>query len=158
MSARRLLASLALFVAACVGDPTEGEPESREGPGSVGDGGAGDLGEPCPEEQPKVGDDCPRELLVTTICQYKIDECTSPSGLVYPEYIYFCCREISGQPKAWALCAGDNACYAFDAAAPQPPPAVDAPVDRPVSLPDAGAPSDAAPDAAPDVASDASAD
>jgi hypothetical protein len=150
---KRSAALIALvLLASCVGDPTEGQGGGDDRNPFFGDGGVGEAGQPCPEDQPKVGDQCPRDFLEETNCAYKIDECTSPAGLVYPEYIYFCCRMTS-----WALCSGPNQCdfYRPDAPVAPPPAQVDAAPDRPAPPPDVSAPRDAGADAAPDSASDA---
>ena len=145
-------ACMLLAVASCVGDPTDGQTDDRSGPAGF-DGGSVDEGDLCPEDQPKSGDDCPRGLLETVTCRYKIDECRVPNGSIYSEYINFCCHENAGQPREWVLCSGDNQCYLFDASfGPAQPTPVDAAVDRPASAPDAGV----APDGGPDAVSDAS--
>lgn len=122
---------------------------SRDRP--IDDGGVGgpDSEAQCPEDPPKVGEACPPRSQQVDRCEYAVGECRVPSGVVYTEFIAYCCvRDL------WDTCGGRSACDGFDGGlepdATRPPDA---------RAPDAGAPDlpareapaePAPPDAAPD--------
>ena len=80
-------------------------------------GGGDDAGPTCPDNQPKVGETCGPGITESISCDFEVDECTAPNGMVYTEHLTYCCPQ-----GVWEICGGTSPCD-FDAA---PPPDLDA--------------------------------
>jgi hypothetical protein len=146
-----LLLTSPFLLAVCGGDPdfttdrtpSEGgvsvlPPNSPDAEGNLNEAG----GEPCPDNEPKLGDRCPPGFSEGNSCTYEVDKCTAPNGTVYADYLNYCC-----QGTLWVSCGGQSACDAFDAAVPDGPGAdAGPPFDAASDAPDGGQ-SDADPDA-----------
>jgi hypothetical protein len=93
------------------------------------DGGGDFLGPGegvCPEDEPKEGDPCPRQMRADNRCSYMTDECDQ-GGTLYTVTTEYCCFE-----GVWSICAVRGNCPSA------PPP--DADETPPMSMmPDANA-------------------
>jgi hypothetical protein len=112
-----LLSTLAPLLVACAGDPTITDRNRADlgvvvlPPGVDAEALNEAGGNPCPENEPKLGDRCPPGFSEGNSCTYAVDTCTSPDGVTYVDYLTYCCLQT-----LWASCGGMSACDAFDAA------------------------------------------
>jgi hypothetical protein len=83
----------------------------------------------CPDNEPKIGDHCPPGFSEGDSCMFEVGQCTGPNGVMYPDYVRYCC--ITG---SWINCGGMSVCDSFPDGSP---PDARAPVDG--AAPDAPA-------------------
>jgi hypothetical protein len=85
-------------------------------PTVIGDGGDLEAGSGCPENEPKIGENCPPTFLESVTCTYQVSTCLGPSGIVYPDYLNYCCVKNNNQ-VIWQACGGMSQCDMYDGGA-----------------------------------------